>query len=217
LGIAVAGVDIAHFEPAGATFNGTSPIVSAKIGPNVTQQHVIPAVAPDTLTLNNAAQSLSNKTIVAANNSIVTAPSGGLVATELNAALAELENEIVLKADTSAVTAALALKVPQTSNVGAAAIPQGSTAERPSSPIFAYLRGNWQTSELEFWNGTRWAPVGSSQMYGNAEVKAIFYNSQSIAENINVLAGQNGLSAGPVQVEDGFTVTVANGSVWSVV
>lgn len=39
-------------------------------------------------------QTLSNKTIVAASNTITTAASGGLVATELNAALAELESEI---------------------------------------------------------------------------------------------------------------------------
>jgi len=32
-----------------------------------------------------------------------------------------------------------------------------------------------------------------------------------------VKAGTNGLSAGPVTVDNGFTVTVENGSVWSIV
>lgn len=40
-------------------------------------------------------QTLTNKTLVVANNTITTAASGGLIATELNAALAELEAEIV--------------------------------------------------------------------------------------------------------------------------
>lgn len=39
-------------------------------------------------------QTLTNKTLVVANNTITTAPSSGLVATELNAALAELQFEI---------------------------------------------------------------------------------------------------------------------------
>jgi len=40
-------------------------------------------------------------------------------------------------------------------------------------------------------------------------------NSQSIAENITVDSSTNGMSAGPVQIDSGFTVTV-NGE-WSIV
>jgi hypothetical protein len=36
---------------------------NGKIGPNATQQHTMPAVASDTYTLNNATQTLSNKTL----------------------------------------------------------------------------------------------------------------------------------------------------------
>jgi hypothetical protein len=46
------------------------------------------------LVTNNQTQTLENKTIVAANNTITTAASGNLVATELNAALAELQGSI---------------------------------------------------------------------------------------------------------------------------
>jgi hypothetical protein len=60
-------------------------------------------------------------------------------------------------------------------------------------------------------------PSGSGgQFYGNAAVKAIAYNSNSIAENITTTAGQNGYSAGPVTVEAGYTVNVVNGSSWTV-
>jgi hypothetical protein len=46
---------------------------------------------------NDQAQTLTNKTIVAANNTITTAASGNLTSTELNAALAELQGDIDTK------------------------------------------------------------------------------------------------------------------------
>jgi hypothetical protein len=55
------------------------------------------------LVTNNQTQTLENKTIVAANNTITTAASGNLAATELNAALAELQGDI----DTRATSIAL--------------------------------------------------------------------------------------------------------------
>ena len=57
-----------------------------------------------TLADTDSAQALTNKTLVAASNTVTTAASGNLVATELNAALAELQGDI----DTRATSAALA-------------------------------------------------------------------------------------------------------------
>jgi hypothetical protein len=45
----------------------------------------------------------------------------------------------------------------------------------------------------------------------------IFVNANTIAANYTVDTGFNGLSAGPVTVNSGITVTVASGSVWTVV
>jgi len=58
---------------------------------------------------------------------------------------------------------------------------------------------------------------GSGQMLGSAAVKAIFYNSQHIAENLTLASGTNGLSAGPVIVDNGFEVTLSAGTEWSIV
>lgn len=211
LGLAVAGADLQHIESTGTTFGGTSPIVSAKIGPSVGQQHTIPAVASDTLVLRTATQTLTGKTIVAASNTITTAASGGLVATELNAALAELEAEIVLKSTTSTT-------VEKTSSTGSAILPVGTTGQRDGSPVKGYMRYNDTTDTFEgYYDTNGWQQVGGGQMYGNAAVKGIFYNSTTIGENVTVLTGTNGLSAGPITVENGFTVTVEPGSVWSVI
>ena len=45
----------------------------------------------------------------------------------------------------------------------------------------------------------------------------ILVNSQSISANYTIATGDNGLSAGPVTVASGITVTVSSGSVWTVV
>jgi hypothetical protein len=69
-------------------------------------------------------------------------------------------------------------------------------------------------------NGTTWvssAPPSGGQYYGTAATKAIAYNSNSIAENITILANTNGLTAGPVTIASTYTVTVATGARWVVV
>ena len=69
-------------------------------------------------------------------------------------------------------------------------------------------------------NGTAWvssAPASGGQFFGNAAVKAIAYNAQTIAENITVTTGNNGLSAGPITIQNTFTVTVQTGATWVIV
>lgn len=55
-------------------------------------------------TKNAASAALTNKTIVVASNTVTTAASGNLAATELNAALAELQTDIDTRATSSALT-----------------------------------------------------------------------------------------------------------------
>lgn len=149
----------------------------------------------------NTPATLTNKTIVVANNTIVTQAYGTLAATELNAALAELDDE----------------KVARTLPTGSAVIPAGTTAQRDPAPQNGYMRFNATLQQFEgFYNGV-WQSVGGGQLLGNAVTKAIFYNSQAIAENLTVGTGVNGGTFGPVTINDGFAVTVNDGSVWSIV
>lgn len=114
-------------------------------------------------------------------------------------------------------TTADAKNVKKTSNTGTALIPAGTEGQRDASPALGAIRFSSTAVGWEGWNGTNWVAIGGGQMYGNALVKGVFYNAQIIAENINVLAGANGLSAGPIEVANGFTVSLADGSVWSIV
>ena len=98
--------------------------------------------------------------------------------------------------------------VTKDSSTGAAAMPTGTTAQRPVAPSYGNMRINSTTGEPEWWNGTWWGSIGSGQMYGTTQTKGIFYNSTTINEDVTVLANTNGLSAGPIEVGTGFTVTV---------
>ncbi len=59
--------------------------------------------------------------------------------------------------------------------------------------------------------------VAGGQYFGSAATKAIAYNSNTIGENVTVTAGNNGLSAGPITISTGFTVTVETGAAWVIV
>lgn len=46
----------------------------------------------------------------------------------------------------------------------------------------------------------------------------VFYeNSQSVTTDYTITTGKNAMSAGPIEIADGITVTVPDGSAWTVV
>ena len=65
--------------------------------------------------------------------------------------------------------------------------------------------------------GVTAAVPDGGQFFGNAAIKAIAYNANSISENVTVTTGNNGLSAGPITINSTFTVTVQTGAVWVIV
>jgi len=61
--------------------------------------------------------------------------------------------------------------------------------------------------------GLKWAAGGSS----NVTALGLWENNATISANYSITSGNNGLSAGPVTVASGVTVTVPTGSSWAVV
>jgi hypothetical protein len=89
-----------------------------------------------------------------------------------------------------------------------------------ASPTVAARLGVGSTGQVLTVSGgiPAWAtPSGGGQYFGSAAIKAIAYNANSIAENVTVTTGNNGLSAGPITISSGFTVTVQTGAVWVIV
>jgi hypothetical protein len=58
--------------------------------------------------------------------------------------------------------------------------------------------------------------TAGQEIYAGAD-GSIYLNAITITKNTNVPANYNGMSAGPVTVANGITVTIATGSVWTVV
>jgi hypothetical protein len=64
---------------------------------------------------------------------------------------------------------------------------------------------------------TSWVtPSAGGQMEGSATDKAIFWNAQTISENITIAGTHNGWTVGPITVSNGYAVTVSNGARWVV-
>ena len=105
-------------------------------------------------------------------------------------------------------------------------IPTGTTAQRPTGVSVGTMRFNSSTDAAEInkadvgTGSAGWASVsGGGQSLGDKSV--IRTNAATIAENITVgpTAGAefaNGMSAGPITINSGFTVTVESGGAWSI-
>lgn len=106
--------------------------------------------------------------------------------------------------------------VNQTSSTGSAILPAGTTAQRDGAPAAGYLRYNSTLNQFEGYNGSAWGAVGGGATGGAGNY--IFYeNDQTITVNYTITSGKNAMTAGPVLVNAGITVTVPSGSTWTIV
>ena len=103
--------------------------------------------------------------------------------------------------------------IAKTGSTGSAVLPTGTEAQRDGSPQQGYLRFNTDSDAFEGYDGTAWAPVGG----GNKTTQGLWENANAIAANYTIGNNNNALSAGPVTVNSGVTVTVPSGSAWTVV
>jgi len=103
--------------------------------------------------------------------------------------------------------------VPQTATTGSAEVPAGTEAERDGSPSAGYLRFNTDTDSFEGYDGTDWGNIGGGASAGGA----IYENSNTISANYTLTTGTNGMSAGPITINSGVTVTVPSGQSWVIV
>ena len=108
-------------------------------------------------------------------------------------------------------------------------LPTGTTAQRPTGVSIGTLRFNSTIDQAEIYkadDGTGsagWSPVaGGGPAIGTDSI--IRTNNNVIAENLTVGPNANGgdpkftngMSAGPITINTGFTVTVESGASWSV-
>ena len=117
---------------------------------------------------------------------------------------------------TSAIQTQIDNRVVRTSSIGSAVIPASTTGNRDASPSAGYFRFNTTVSKFEGYSGTAWGSVGGGATGGGSD--AIFFeNGQTVTASYTITAGNNAMTAGPISINGGVTVTIPSGSVWTIV
>jgi hypothetical protein len=152
------------------TVSGDLYVTGGQIGQNSGQKHTIPAIASDTLALLAAVQTFINKTLVASSNTITTAASGNLAATELNAALAELQADIDTRSPSSHThTATVITNTPSgnlaATNVQAALNELQSEIDGLDASNYLQLAGGSLTGELNYERSTVAATATTTPLF----------------------------------------------------
>jgi hypothetical protein len=98
---------------------------------------------------------------------------------------------------------------------GAATMNAGTTAQRPTG-VTGMFRFNSTLGKFEGYNGTAWGAVGGGATGGGSD-DIFVENGQTVTTNYTITTGKNAMSAGPVTISSGITVTVPSGSTWVVV
>jgi hypothetical protein len=100
--------------------------------------------------------------------------------------------------------------VSKTSTTGSASLPSGTTAQRDGSPTAGYLRWNTTDTSAEVYDGSAWAAVGG----GNSTTEGLYEMANTISANYSITSGNNALTAGPITINTGISVTIPTGSTW---
>jgi hypothetical protein len=100
--------------------------------------------------------------------------------------------------------------VTKDSSTGAAVIPVGTSVQR-TQEANGSIRYNTDIDQYEGYTETEWQPLGG------ARGGAFFENSVTVSADYTISTNKNAMSAGPISIDNGVTVTVPNGSVWSIV
>ena len=111
--------------------------------------------------------------------------------------------------------------VVETSATGSAKIPAGTTAQRDASPSAGYIRFNTTSTQFEGYNGTVWTNIGAGSGGGGATGGGTdqwaLEHDNTITTSYTISTGKNVISAGPLTVNSGATITVPSGSNWVIV
>ena len=91
-----------------------------------------------------------------------------------------------------------------------------TSATRPGSPSEGQVIYETDTNLYYGWKGSAWSPIGGGATGGGTD--DVFYeNAQTVTANYTITTNKNAMTAGPVSIDSGVTVTVPSGSVWTVV
>lgn len=95
-------------------------------------------------------------------------------------------------------------------------LPDGTTGERPGSPVAGMIRYNTSLVQFEGYKNSVWGAIGGGATGGSSD--DVFYeNGQTVTTNYTLSTNKNAVTAGPITINSGVTVTVPSGASWVVV
>jgi hypothetical protein len=95
-------------------------------------------------------------------------------------------------------------------------LPDGTTGERPGSPVAGMIRYNTSLVQFEGYKNSVWGAIGGGATGGGSD--DVFYeNGQTVTTNYTLSTNKNAVTAGPCTINSGVTVTIPSGSSWVVV
>lgn len=94
-------------------------------------------------------------------------------------------------------------------------LPVGTTATRPTGQT-GLVRFNTDRNQFEGYNNTTWSGIGD-QPVGGGTNRVFFENDIVMTTNYTITTGKNAMSAGPITVNPGVTLTVPAGSTYTIV
>ena len=100
-------------------------------------------------------------------------------------------------------------------STGALKIPAGTTGEQPT-PVTGQIRYNTTNNQYEGYGASAWGALGGGAT-GGAGNQVFYENDQTVTANYTIPSTKNAMSAGPITVGTGVTVTVSTGAVWTIV
>lgn len=102
------------------------------------------------------------------------------------------------------------------SGTGQLDLPAGTTAQRSGSPNSGMIRFNTDLTTFEGYNGTAWGSIGGGAT-GAGSDQVFWENGQTVTTSYTITNNKNAVSAGPITINAGVTVTVGDGENWVIV
>jgi hypothetical protein len=98
---------------------------------------------------------------------------------------------------------------------GALILPSGTTVQRGSA-VAGMLRVNTDTLYIEGYMNGAWYNFASGGAVGGGADRVFYENDITITTNYTITTNKNAMTAGPIAINSGVTVTIPTGSVWTV-
>jgi hypothetical protein len=100
-------------------------------------------------------------------------------------------------------------------STGALKIPAGTTAQQPT-PVTGMIRFNSEINLYEGYGASAWGALGGGATGGSGN--QVFYeNDQTVTANYTIPSTKNAMSAGPITIDTGISVTISTGANWVIV